>query len=97
MPSPSWLVEQQRREAEVIDRFRELDAVIDRVEAEERRLLATSEDLARIPNANGAVALQLANDLRQVLAIAKHHQANLDRVYLLEQPARRAAKFGSGR
>lgn len=97
MASASWILEQQRAEAELIDRFRDLDAVITRLESEEQRHRATSEALAGQPHCNGAVALQRANDLRQVLAIAKHHQANLDRVYLLEQPARRERKTGGGR
>ena len=97
MATASWIQEQQRREAEVIERFRDLDAVIDRVAFMEQRELAMAEDLARIPNGSGAVALQRANDLRQVLAIVKHHQANLDRVHLLEQPSRRERKFGGAR
>lgn len=97
MASASWILEQQRAEAEVVERFRDLDAVILRLEAEERRNRVTAESLAGQPHCNGAVALQRANDLRQVLAIAKHHQANLDRVYLLEQPNRRERKIGGGR
>lgn len=97
MASASWIIEQQRAEAEMIDRFRDLDAVITRVEDEERRHRVTAETLAGQPNCNGAVALQRANDLKQVLAIVKHHQANLDRVHLLEQPARLVKKTGSGR
>lgn len=97
MASASWILEQQRAEAELIERFRDLDAVIMRVEDEERRHRSMSEALAGQPNCNGAVALQRANDLRQVLAIVKHHQANLDRVHLLEEPSRRERKIGGGR
>lgn len=97
MASASWILEQQRAEAEMIDRFRDLDAVISRVEAEERRHRVTAEMLAGQPNCNGAVALQRANDLKQVLAIVRHHQANLDRVYLLEEPSRRERRIGGGR
>ena len=93
----SWIEEQRRAEAETIERFRDLDAVIARVEAEEQRHRITADALAGQPHCNGAVALQRANDLRQVLAIVKHHQANLDRVHLLEQPNRRERKFGGGR
>lgn len=96
MASASWIREQQRAEAEIIERFRDLDAVIIRLEAEERRCRVTAESLAGQPHCNGAVVLQRANDLRQVLEIAKHHQANLDRVYLLEQPSRRERKTGGG-
>ena len=97
MATASWILEQQRAEAELIERFRDLDAVIIRLEGEERRCRITAESLARQPQCNGAVVLQRANDLRQVLAIAKHHQANLDRVYLLEEPNRRERKAGLGR
>ena len=97
MATASWIEEQQRAEADTIERFRDLDAVIARVESEEQRLRLTADTLAGHPHCNGAVALQRANDLRQVLAIVKHHQANLDRVYLLEQPSRRERKVGGGR
>jgi len=97
MASASWIREQQRAEAEIIERFRDLDAVILRLESEERRCRITAESLAGQPRCNGAVVLQRANDLQQVLAIAKHHQANLDRVHLLEEPSRRERKMGGGR
>ena len=97
MASADWIAEQQRAEAEVVDRFRELDAVIDRVAWMEARERGIAETLARMPNGNGAVALQRAEDLRQMLAIVRHHQANLDRVHLLEQPSRRERKVGGVR
>lgn len=96
-PSPQWLAEQQRAEQAVIDRFADLDRVIDRVEALVRRADETARVLAATPNCDGTPRLQEANDLRQVLEIVKHHQANLDRVHLLEEPSRRpkpAARLG---
>ena len=97
MASASWIIEQQRAEAQVVELYRDLDCVIDRVERMESRERATADILARTPNSNGAVALQRAEDLRQLLAIAKRHQANLDRVHLLEQPNRLVRKTGGGR
>lgn len=97
MPSASWIIEQQRAEAEVVDLYRNLDAVITRVEWMESRERATADVLARTPNGNGAVALQRAEDLRQVLAIVKRHQANLDRIHLIEQLPRRENRYGGGR
>lgn len=48
----------------------------------------TAAVLARLPNGDGTLRLQEANDLAQLLEIAKHHLANLDRIHLIECPAR---------
>lgn len=88
--SAQWLAEQRRAEQSVIDRFADLDAVIGRVEMLIRRADETARVLAAMPNCDGTPRLQEANDLRQVLEIVRHHQANLDRVHLLEEPSRRA-------
>lgn len=93
-PSTDWIAEQHRAQQALIDRFQDLDAVIDRVERYAGRAAETAAVLARLPNGDGALRLQEANDLRQLLEIAKHHQANLDRIHMIESPSR-AARSGS--
>ena len=88
-PSRQWIAEQERAERELVDRFADLDAVILRVETYAQRAEESARVLAGMPNCDGTLRLREANDLRQVLAIAMHHQANLDRVHLLEEPNRR--------
>ncbi|MGV7034873.1 hypothetical protein [Methylobacterium symbioticum] len=88
-PSREWIAEQERAERELVDRFADLDAVIMRVEGYALRAAESARALSAMPNCDGTLRLREANDLRQVLAIAKHHQSNLDRVHLLEEPNRR--------
>lgn len=97
LPSPEYIAQQRRAEQAIIDRYAELDRVIDRVEALIRRADETARMLTGMPNCDGAPRLQEANDLRQVIDIVKFVQANLDRVHLLEEPSRRpkpAARAG---
>jgi hypothetical protein len=93
-PSRQWILEQERKERAVVDRFADLDAVILRVETYAQRAEESARALAAMPNCDGTLRLREANDLRQVLEIVKHHQANLDRVHLLEEP-NRLVKSGS--
>ena len=96
-PSPDWIADQQRAEADLIDRFNGLDEVLlregRRLEDAEARALM----LDRMPNGSGAALRREIADRRQVMAIASHHLANLDRVHLIEQPARRERRSGGGR
>ena len=98
-PAPAWISEQRRAQQAQIDRFHDLDAVILRVEAYAQRANETAAVLARLPNGDGTARLQEAHDLVQLVEIAKHHQANLDRIHLIESPARvvKAAMSGGRR
>ncbi|TXN38971.1 hypothetical protein FV232_00980 [Methylobacterium sp. WL30] len=84
---PDWIADQARAERDMVDRFHDLDAVLLRVDGYARDADERAALLDRLTNASGAARRVEAADLRQLIAIAAHHFANLDRVHLIEEPA----------
>lgn len=85
--SPDWIADQERAERAMVDRFHDLDAVLLRADGYAQSAEERAATLDRMPAGCGAARRQEASDLRQLIAIAAHHNANLDRVHLIEEPA----------
>ena len=95
-PSAEWIAEQRAAEAAMLERFANLHDVLVRSDRRIEHLDVRAAVLRTMPNGDPAQVEQEAKDLRQLVAIATHHLANLDRVHLLEEPVQRK-RLGYGR
>ncbi|WP_375453740.1 hypothetical protein [uncultured Methylobacterium sp.] len=96
-PSSDWIAEQDRADRDLVVRYTRLDDVLRREGARLRDAEVSADLLDRIPTASSSGKRQEIADRRQLMAIASHVLANLDRAYLLERPARRERRQGGGR